>query len=129
MHYKQKLVEWETELTNHFAEIFDCTISDAQGVLEVNKFWVAREWWMQSSPEQAAQHIADNLSAYGDQPVFLYVPVRGLLNYEQQCVPISEIAQIRGMTAESVQWAHTCKYGDSITIRNTLEMFVLARVK
>jgi hypothetical protein len=128
MDHRQKLAEWETELTNHFAEIFDCTISDAQGVLEVNQCWVAREWWIHSTPEQAAQHINDNLAAYGDKPVFLYVPVRGM-NYEQQCIPISEIAQVRGMAADHVQWAHTCKYGESITVRNALEMFVLVRVK
>jgi hypothetical protein len=129
-------IEWERDVIYHMECIMELTTSDAQGIFEVNHFYVTQEWGKGSEPETAARNIAEKLNAAAAERMakisteteFLFVPVDGYVTNEQRTIKIDQMADLN-FEPEAIGWAACAKVADCRTIDGGSCKSVLIRMK
>lgn len=128
-------IEWERDVIYHMECIMEMTTSDAQGVFEINHFYVTQEWGKGSEPETAAQNIAAKLNAESDRKKaaaaeyeMLFIPIDGYVTNDQLKIKVSDMDHL-GFDQEAHGWAYSAGIGDSKSIDQGTCKCVLIRMK
>lgn len=128
-------IEWETDLIFHFGCLMECTTSDAQGMIEVNHFYVTQEWGKGSDAETAARNIVAKLNAEVEKKKaesaeheLLFIPIEGYVSDDQLKIKVADMNRL-GFDAETNGWAYCAKVGDCRTVDHGTCKCVIIRMK
>lgn len=128
-------IQWETDLIYHFEVLMEVTTSDAQGMLDVQHFYVTQEWGKGSDPLTAAQNIVAKLNAESDakkaasaEHEMLFIPIDGYVTEDQLTFKVQDMNN-HGFDEESLGWAYSAKRGDCRRVDHGTCVCVLVRMK
>lgn len=128
-------IQWEADLIYHFECLMEVSTSDAQGMIEVQHFYVAQEWGKGSDPLTAAQNIVAKLNAETEKKKaesaeheMLFIPIDGYVTEDQLTFKVLDMTN-HGFDEETMGWAYSAQRGDCRSIDHGTCKCVLVRMK